>query len=84
MRLPTNGDFDQGTDYKLFQKMHYILVLHGLGLFDTQQIKKQYEMLPQDQKRLAQQVIDDLEYSRQNYKTLPHKEVIRLVRLLNG
>ena len=83
MRLPTNGDFDQGTDYKLFQKMHYILVLHGLGLFDTVQIKKQYDMLPQAQKDLAQRVVEDLDYSRKNYKTIPHKEVIRLVRLLN-
>ena len=82
-RLPTTGDFDSTSDYKLFDKMHYILVMHGLGLFDTEKIKEQYEMLPQNQKDLAQRVVNDSEYSRSNYRTIPHKEIIRLVRLLN-
>lgn len=83
-RLPTTGDFDSTSDYKLFDKMHYILVMHGLGLFNIEKIKEQYEMLPQNQKELAQRVVNDSEYSRSNYKTIPHKEIIRLVRLLNG
>jgi tryptophan halogenase len=83
-RLPTTGDFDSTSDYKLFDKMHYILVMHGLGLFNIEKIKEQYEMLPQSQKELAQRVVNDSEYSRSNYRTIPHKEIIRLVRLLNG
>lgn len=83
-RLPTTGDFDSTSDYKLFDKMHYILVMHGLGLFNIEKIKEQYEMLPQNQKELAQRVVNDSEYSRSNYRTIPHKEIIRLVRLLNG
>jgi len=82
-RLPVSGDFRQ-SNYKLFDKMHYILVMHGLGLFNQNSIQQQYSMIPQHQKEYADRVLNDLHFSRENYRTIPHKDIIRLVRTLNA
>ena len=82
-RLPVSGDFRQ-SNYKLFDKMHYILVMHGLGLFNQDSIKQQYSMIPSSQKEYADRVLNDLHFSRENYRTIPHKDIIRLVRTLNA
>jgi hypothetical protein len=44
-KLPTKEDFSDGSSYDMFHENNYILCLHGLGLFDTESIKKEYDAL---------------------------------------
>jgi tryptophan halogenase len=72
-RLPIREDFND-TQYLLFRDPHYIVVMHGLGLINVKNIKKQYNMLAAQLKQR----------SRIKYKNtknfITHKEWLTRVR----
>ena len=81
-RLPIDSDFGSENSYKLFDKLNYLLVLHGIGHFDIQSIKEQYELISPSAREFADRVINDLESNKHNAKFIPHKTIIELVRRL--
>lgn len=81
-RLPIDSDFGSETSYKLFDKLNYLLVLHGIGHFNIDSIKQQYSLMAPSAREFADRVVDDLDRPRIGEKTLPHKLVIELIRRL--
>lgn len=78
-KLPTTEDFCGVSQYRLFSEIHHILVLYGLGHFDTEKIKNEYELLvDRDSKLRAEEAIhfeNTLEC-----QTIPHRTMIELIR----
>ena len=78
-RLPIADDFTDCTSKILFNEYNYILVLYGLGLIDTEMVRKQYESIPKEAKFFAdQQLTNKIEHDK--LKTIPHKMMIDLIR----
>lgn len=78
-KLPTADDFIESSQYRLFSDPHFILILHGLGLFDTDKIKQEYDLLTgHDIKLRAEEVIDHA--LRLRCQTIPHKTMIEYIR----
>jgi len=72
-RLPIREDF-LDTNYLLFREAHYIVVMHGLGLIPIEKIKKQYNMLSNNLKKL-------LNVKYENTKDyITHKEWLKKIR----
>jgi len=78
--LPINEDFSGMSQYIMFTEAHYTNVLHGLGLFNQQSIKKEYELLPLDLRQDADRIIARLHWWDQTLRTTDHKEHLRLIR----
>ena len=78
-RLPLSDDFTDFTSKILFNEYNYILVLYGLGLIDTEMVRKQYESIPKEAKFFADQALTSkLEHDK--LRTIPHKMMIDLIR----
>ena len=78
-RLPISDDFTDCTSKILFNEYNYILVLYGLGLIDTEMVRKQYESIPKEAKFFADQALTSkLEHDK--LRTIPHKMMIDLIR----
>jgi hypothetical protein len=78
-RLPIADDFTDCTSKILFNEYNYILVLYGLGLIDTEMVRKQYESIPKEAKFFADQSLTSkLEHDK--LRTIPHKMMIDLIR----
>ena len=81
-RLPIADDFTDCTSKILFNEYNYILVLYGLGLIDTEMVRKQYESIPKEAKFFAdQQLTNKIEHDK--LKTIPHKMMIDLIRRIS-
>jgi len=72
-RLPIREDF-LDTNYLLFREPHYIAVMHGLGLINLENIKKQYTMLNKDFHKFM-----NIEYEKTS-KYITHKEWLERIR----
>ena len=72
-RLPIREDF-LDTNYLLFREAHYIVVMHGLGLINLENIKKQYNMLNKDFHKFM-----NIEYEKTS-KYITHKEWLKRIR----
>jgi len=84
-KLPTAIDFDSDSSYVLFNELHFLMVLHGLGMFDIGKIKEEYETYPEELKHFADQVRHELSLewnSVDNY--VGHKEYIEIVKNMPG
>ncbi len=78
-KLPTADDFIESSQFRLFSDPHFILILHGLGLFDADKIKEEYELLTdRDTKLRAEEAIDHA--LRLRCQTIPHKTMIEYIR----
>jgi tryptophan halogenase len=66
-RLPLVLEFDQ--KYVLFTADNWIVTLHGLGLLNVEKIKKEYDMLPQELKVGASQILTE---QREFENIIPH------------
>ena len=79
-KLPIAEDFSGLSHYILFRDVHFIFVMHGLGLFDTNSVKKEYDAIPD----FIKYTINDILLSNENYsrtaRVIPHKEYIRRIR----
>lgn len=79
--IPTIDDFINVSNYRLFNDFHHTLVLHGLGLFDLNSIRKEYEnLLSEDIKKEAERLIAD----ERNLKciTVSHKMMLDIIRTM--
>jgi len=78
-KLPIIEDFSGSSHYILFRDVNFILVMHGLGLFDTNSVKKEYDAIPD----FIKNKINDALISNENYcrtsKVISHKEYIRRI-----
>lgn len=81
-KLPIDIDFNNTSKYALFKSLHFLMILHGLQLFDLDSIKKEFDALPTDTQQDADRVIDEL--FTNNSVNLPnllgHKEMITYIR----
>ena len=82
-RLPIDSDFGSENSYKLFDKLNYLLVLHGIGHFDIESIKQQYQSISPSARDFADRLIHDLESSKDEARFVPHKMFIELVRKIS-
>jgi len=78
--LPIMEDFSGITDYWMFNDAHHIVVMHGLGLFNTSSIKKQYLSLPKNVREDAYNIIKNAKMYDINSSTTTHKEHLRIIR----
>jgi len=72
-RLPIREDF-LDTNYLLFREAHYIVVMHGLGLINLENIKKQYTMLNKDFHKFI-----NIKYEKTS-EYITHKEWLKRIR----
>jgi tryptophan halogenase len=79
-RLPVSADFNSDSRYILFTEDHHIMVLHGIGHFNTDSIKREFDM--QDMK-LKVESDSIIAHNRLQHDTVPrisHKEFIKYFR----
>ena len=78
-RLPILEDFT-GSKYSLFYDANFILVMHGLGLFNTDAIKQEYEMLSKGVRDNADSVLANEEKFLKETNEITHKTMISIIR----
>ena len=79
-KLPITEDFNDVSDYVLFREAHHTMVGYGVGLLDSVQIKKEYELQPQSVKDAAESIIKEQHFIDSTATCHTHKEFLRLVR----
>jgi hypothetical protein len=85
-RLPNETDFDTDTNFILFKALHFVMVLHGLELFNTDKIKDEYNTIDNSFKQKADEVKAHLaDEASSEFDFLTHKEFLTVVRnVYNG
>lgn len=79
-KLPRPDDF-YGTQYMLFNAVHYILVMHGLGLFDINSIREEYFLTVNPEKQ--QEAAHLIQQGRsQPCEVIPHRTMLDIIRNL--
>ena len=82
-KMPTSADFDDLSDKILFSELHYTLILHGLGKFNTNSIKREYEtMFSKDKREEIEHIL--FQYNSQKYATISHKNMLTVLRDLKN
>jgi tryptophan halogenase len=79
-KLPINEDFSNFSDYILFRDANFIHVLHGLGMFDTNSIKREYEMISKNIRENADRMYNEELLSVAQNPGIPHKQLLTLIR----
>ena len=73
---------NKNTSKVLFNEYNHAIVLHGLGLFNTESINEQFQTFPQAVKDYANRSVQNLRETESSIKTIPHKMMIDLIRKL--
>lgn len=81
--LPIADDFRGSSDYKLFFDAHHIQILAGLKLFDTDLIKKEYEMMHPAIKEIVENFIREKQTIEKITPSISHKQYIEYIRNLS-
>ena len=79
-KLPIAEDFSGLSQYILFRDVNFILVMHGLGLFDTNSIKKEYDAITDSIKHRVNNILSSSENYARTTKVISHKEYLRRIR----
>jgi tryptophan halogenase len=79
-RLPIREDFNNITSYAMFTEVHHTFILHGLGLFDINSIKNEFESQCILTKNETDAIIRRNRLNEDTISLLPHKEAIRRIR----
>lgn len=79
-KLPTREDFAGGSTYDMFRENNYILCLHGLGMFDINSIKNEYDSINNSLKGSTERLLDTIKYKEQMQGYVTHKEYIAGIR----
>lgn len=80
-RMPIEDDLTSHTKKILFNEYNFAIVMHGLGLFDTDSILKQYNTLPTEAHAFVErQCQQKIEFDQ--IKSIPHKIMLDLLRRL--
>lgn len=79
--LPIREDFTGKTHYQLFKDMHFLMILHGLELFDVPAIKQEYDMLDERNHKYADYAFE-LNHVKFLNETvgISHKKMLELIR----
>lgn len=77
-KMPTVDDFLDSSDYRLFTDFHFILVLQGLGLFNTAKIKEEYLSRFSHMQNVAEDIVMHGLHLRCD--TIPHKTMLDIIR----
>ena len=84
-RMPTEIDFDDDTNFILFKALHFVMVLHGLKLFDVDSISNEYATLHESFKKKADEVRLHLNNeSSEEHEFITHKDFLTMVRKLHN
>jgi tryptophan halogenase len=79
-KLPRPDDF-YGTQYMLFNAVHYFIVMHGLGLFDINSIREEYFLTVNPEKQ--QEAAHLIQQGRsQPCEVIPHRTMLDIIRNL--
>jgi tryptophan halogenase len=79
-KLPVHEDFNDTSDYGMFNADNFTLVLDGLNLFDRNAIRNEYEINHDHIKDSATIAIQNQIDYENSLDTIPHKEMLRLIR----
>lgn len=81
-RLPIEDDIAGFNGYNLFRALHFLLVLHGLNLFDKESIQREFYSIGVDLQTDAARLANELSFSNrlEQEETLTHKEMLTLIR----
>lgn len=78
-KLPMDEDFSGGSRHILFGDTSFIMVLHGLGHFNVESIKREYNACDQFTKNWVETTIANHEEYRANTPTIPHKQFLKSI-----
>lgn len=79
-KLPVGDDFSNISRYILFKENHFSVVMHGLGLFDYDNIAYEYHALSEDIKDRANRAFEFLKAEEKDSPKIIHKEYLRSIR----
>ena len=79
-RLPIKEDFTGRSTYQLFQEIHFLMIMHGLELFDIESIKNEYNLLDNRLKDMATGELERITNHINSSVTISHKKMLELVR----
>jgi hypothetical protein len=81
-RLPIKDDFKHLSDFILFKEDNFTMVLHGLGLFNKQDILNEFKSFGSKVEKQANDIIANEKTFAKSIKTVSHKDFLTLVRNL--
>jgi hypothetical protein len=81
--LPIKEDFSSSSEYLLFHDSNFTVVMHGLGLFNAESIKKEFNLFSDNLKLKATNQINALLEVDRLTPTVTHKEFLRITRELS-
>lgn len=77
-KLPSKSDFYEYSPYCLFSELHFILILNGLKLFNTNNIKVEYQNTINQNDEL--EILNILEHQRTLIcDTIPHRLMLECI-----
>ena len=79
-KLPIQEDFSELSEYILFKSLHFLMILQGLGIFDVEKIKNEFESYPKIVKDSAVNAINDIREFYKTTKYVSHKEMLEKIR----
>lgn len=79
-RLPIHEDFNNLSDYIMFQDSNFILVMSGQNLFDINSIKKEFLQKPEYIINNSNLIIKNEFIADNNVKTIGHKNFIDIIK----
>lgn len=79
-KLPMQEDFSGLSRHILFWDASFTMVLHGLGHFNVESIKKEYDACDQFTKNRVETTIANHEEYRANVDTIPHKQFLESIK----
>ena len=79
-KLPTREDFAHESNYTLFKDSNFISILGGIGLYNQEFIKKEYEMLSPKIKFFAEESIKEKNRIELSTSLVGHKDLLRQTR----
>ncbi len=78
--LPIEEDFNNSSRYLLFRESNFIQIMHGLDLFNKDNIKIEYDMQREEIKLKALEVIKKMNNLEKEIRFLSHKKFLDFVR----
>ena len=79
-RMPIEEDFNKISKYALFKDPHHMFIMHGLGLFNTDSIKSEFESQNIVKKLEAEAIIRNEILRDDTVPTFSHKEMLEIIR----
>jgi tryptophan halogenase len=81
-KLPIEDDFPGSGRQLLFRASHFLLVLHGLKMFNIDSITTEFNSIPVNLQKDAENTINDLQHGNRidQPDVLTHKEMLTIIR----